>query len=282
MSEYVNCSFWCCGPAVDNDVRISDETRASATEAKTAYALDKRLGDVTAQVATTSGPLKLSDVAYARIVAGITSGDYPVGGKLPTENELADLLSVSRPVVREALSRLRDDGLVVSRRGSGTYVRTAPMPGDRRLTTLSSIGDMRKCLEYRISFEGETAFHAARDLVPEGEAAIKAALARLEAAVEGSEIDIEDDFGLHFAIACATENRFFAAGLSAMREPVMAGMTITRHFSLLRTRKRLLELHDEHVRIVDAILARDPQGARAAMRTHLENAVVRAFEGTGT
>ncbi len=252
-----------------------------AEEAKTVQALDQRLGETAASIVNTSGPLKLSDVAYARIVAGITNGDYPVGGKLPTENELAELLSVSRPVVREALSRLRDDGLVVSRRGSGTYVRTVPAPGDRRLTTLSSIGDMRKCLEYRIGFEGETAFHAARDLAPEGEAAIKAALARLEVAVSSGEIDIDDDFGLHFAVACATENRFFAAGLSAMRVPVMAGMTITRHFSLLRTRKRLQELHDEHVQIVDAILARDPEQARTAMRTHLENAVVRAFEGTG-
>ncbi len=229
-----------------------------------------------------SGSLKLSDVAYARIASSITNGEYTVGGKLPTENELADLLSVSRPIVREALSRLRDDGLVVSRRGSGTYVRRAPLADDRRLAPLSSIADMRRCLEFRLSIETETAYRAAQELTPEGERAIREALARLEQGLSGGEIDIEEDFNFHLAIARATENRFFAAAVSAMREPITAGMNITRHFALLRTRERLLALHEEHVRIADAITARDPDAARTAMRAHIENAIERAFEGTSS
>ncbi len=225
---------------------------------------------------------KLSELAYARIAASITSGEYAVGAKLPTENELADLLSVSRPIIREALSRLRDDGLVVSRRGSGTYVRRAPLPEDRRLAPLSSISDMRRCLDFRLSFETQCALHAAQALTPEGEARIRDALTRLEQGLSASEIDIEDDFNFHLAVARATENRFFAAALSAMREPITAGMDITRHFSLLRTRERLLDLHEEHVRIADAISARDGSAAEKAMRVHLENAIVRAFDGTGS
>lgn len=230
--------------------------------------------------AQASGSLKLSDVAYARIAASITSGEYPLGSKLPTENELADLLKVSRPIVREALSRLRDDGLVVSRRGSGTYVRRAPQPDDRRLAPLSSIADMRRCLEFRLSYEAETAHRAAEALTPAGEQLIRDALARLEQGLAGGEIDIESDYNFHLAVARATENRFFAAGLAAMREPITAGMNITRHFALLRTRERLLALHEEHVRIAEAIYARSPDGARKAMQTHIENAIARAFEGT--
>jgi DNA-binding FadR family transcriptional regulator len=229
-----------------------------------------------------SGSLKLSDVAYARIAASIASGEYAVGSKLPTENELADLLKVSRPIVREALSRLRDDGLVVSRRGSGTYVRRAPMPDDRRLAPLSSIADMRRCLDFRLSYETETAYRAAQALTPEGEQRIREALARLEQGLAAGEIDIESDYNFHMAVARATENRFFAAGLAAMRDPITAGMNITRHFALLRTRDRLLALHEEHVRIAQAIYARDADGARQAMRTHLENAIARAFDGTAT
>ena len=48
------------------------------------------------------------------------------GSKLPAELELAALFDVSRPVVRQALDRLREDQLVDSRRGSGTYVRPSP------------------------------------------------------------------------------------------------------------------------------------------------------------
>ncbi len=235
--------------------------------------------DVNANTGNASGPLKLSDVAYARIVTAISNGEYAVGSKLPAENELAELLSVSRPIVREALSRMRDDGLVVSRRGSGTYVRRAPQAEDQRLAPLSSISDMRRCLEFRLSFESETAHHAALALTPEGEQLIRDALGRLEQSLAAGEISVEDDFEFHRAIARATENRFFAACMSTMREPITAGITITRHFAFLRTRERLLAVHDEHVRIAEAIFSRDPVAARAAMAAHVGNAIARAFDG---
>ena len=240
-------------------------------------------GSLVGQAGSVSIPAespKLSDIAYARIAAGISNGDYAVGGKLPTENELAELLSVSRPIVREALSRLRDDGLVVSRRGSGTYVRRAPLASDRRLAPLSSIADMRRCLEFRIGFEGETAYYAALGLTDDGRTGLEDTLARLENGVKAGEIPVEDDFNFHFAVARATENRFFVSGMSVMRDAVMIGMNITRNFAFLRTAERLDALHLEHVRIFDAIVARDPDAARVAMRDHLGNAMKRAFDGT--
>lgn len=223
---------------------------------------------------------KLSDIVYARIVGGIASGDYPVGSKLPTENELAELLAVSRPIVREALARLRDSDIVISRRGSGTYVRRAPIASDRKLAPLSSISDMRRCLEYRVSLEGENAFHAAKARAPSTNDMLAMALGRLERGIEREEISIDDDFAFHFAVAEATGNRFFIAAMAAMRDAIMAGMTITRNFALLGSRERVLELHKEHVEIFAAIEARNPEAARTAMRVHLENAIKRAFEGT--
>ena len=98
--------------------------------------------------------------------------------------------------------------------------------------------------------------------------------------MKGGEIPVDDDFNFHFAVARATENRFFVSGMSVMREAVMIGMTITRNFAFLRTTERLVELHREHERIFEAIVARDPDGAREAMRDHLGNAMRRAFEGT--
>jgi DNA-binding GntR family transcriptional regulator len=52
-------------------------------------------------------------------------GTYPVGGPLPPEDELSQTFSVSRHTIREALRRLRDDGLVSSRQGAGTTVTLA-------------------------------------------------------------------------------------------------------------------------------------------------------------
>ncbi len=65
---------------------------------------------------------KLSRQIYERIFELIVSGEYPERSRLPSELELSRRFGASRPIVREALARLRDDGLIVSRQGSGSYV----------------------------------------------------------------------------------------------------------------------------------------------------------------
>lgn len=222
---------------------------------------------------------RLSDVAYVRIAASIASGLYPINSKLPTENDLADQLSVSRPIVREALARLRDDGFVVSRRGSGTYVRRLPQAADRRSASLSSITDMRRCLEFRIAFEGECAYAAAAADGLGERADMVAAIGRLEACAGEDQIPVEDDYALHLSVARATGNRFYEATMLAMREPITAGMSITRNFAFLLTRERSLAIHREHVAIYEAVMANDAASSRDAMRTHLQNAMTRVFEG---
>ena len=61
---------------------------------------------------------QVSAYLYSRIAAG----DYPVGEKIPTENELASLLGVSRPTVRQALDGLARAGYLVRIKGKGTFV----------------------------------------------------------------------------------------------------------------------------------------------------------------
>ena len=63
---------------------------------------------------------------YQRLLAQISGGEYQIDQRLPGEHELAAQFLVSRPVVREALSRLREEGLIYSRRGAGSFVRMAP------------------------------------------------------------------------------------------------------------------------------------------------------------
>ena len=75
------------------------------------------------QVPTPLRQSKLADQLYEQILAKIVSGALPEGGKLPSEGQLCELFGVSRPVVREALSRLQADGVVISRHGSGSFVQ---------------------------------------------------------------------------------------------------------------------------------------------------------------
>ncbi len=56
----------------------------------------------------------------------ITRGKYPPGGQLPTEQALMDRFDVTRPTIRSAFGELRAEGLVVTERGKGTYVRKSP------------------------------------------------------------------------------------------------------------------------------------------------------------
>lgn len=218
---------------------------------------------------------KLSEVAYAKIVNLISTGNYGVNARLPSENELSEQLAVSRPIVREALARLREDGVVVSRRGSGTYLLS--MQGTKRaqLGPLSSIDDMRDCLTFRRTIEGDGACHAAQrggDL--EG---LEAALAKLEIGIAANEIAPEDDFAFHLAVAQHTGNRFYETAMRALHESVITSMSITRSFLMPRGIERVREVHEEHVGIVEAIRARDPDRARKSMHSHLDNVVTRAF-----
>ena len=74
---------------------------------------------------------RLADHAYNVLLHKIVTGEFREGDPLPSENELCTLFGVSRPVVREALQRLRKQGVVTSRRGSGSFVRWRTFPPPR-------------------------------------------------------------------------------------------------------------------------------------------------------
>jgi GntR family transcriptional regulator len=87
----------------------------------------------------------------ATLKAEILKGAYPVGTQLPSEDELAQRFSVSRHTIREALRRLRDDGLIASRRGAATTV-VRPAAGGSYVHEIASINDL-------ISFVSTLRFH---------------------------------------------------------------------------------------------------------------------------
>jgi GntR family transcriptional regulator, transcriptional repressor for pyruvate dehydrogenase complex len=235
-------------------------------------------GMLTAPQSATNGALKLSDLVYAKIAAKIRSGEYPVDSRLPTEKELADWLGVSRPVVREALARLRNDGTVVSRRGSGTYVQKVQLVGEHSNPPLASISDMRRCLEFRISLEGEAAWHAANG-AQEDRADLIEAINNIVQDSSVSTFNPDHDFAFHLAVATATGNRFFTETLLNMRRSIVTAMEITPAFVALNATERVQQIQNEHRLVFDAIMANECEAARDAMRAHLTQAMGRVFEG---
>lgn len=222
---------------------------------------------------------KLSDRVYEYILDQLIAGAFPVSSRIPTELELAQRLSVSRPVVRDALQRLREEGLLASRQGSGTVVLKRPDSAIASFAPISSIADIQRCFVFRYALEGESAALAARQHDPAAIRRLGDALSALQAAgAEGRAAEAED-FDFHYAIADATGNHFFTATLTAIREQIAAGIHINRGLTLIRPQQRLVTVQKEHEAIYKAIAAGDEAKARQAMRRHIENARRRVFDG---
>src|SRR6187549_1760896 len=98
---------------------------------------------------------RLADQLAQRVATLIDRGEFAEGGRLPAESELADRFGVSRPVIREALSRLRVMGMIVSRRGSGSYVQKRTTGRAETRATIgfgpvNSMAEVKKCYEFRM------------------------------------------------------------------------------------------------------------------------------------
>ena len=220
---------------------------------------------------------RLADRIYEQILEQIVSGRSAIGDRLPSEEQLSKEHSVSRPVIREALSRLQADGVVITRKGAGTFVQRQPGREFLRLAPIGGIADLMRCFEFRIGLEGEAAYLAAQRRTDEHIAAIQSAFDKLDEANAASELGVKEDIELHVAIARASRNQMFVQTLDALAVHVFNGMNVTRSLSLTRNQKRLRLVQEEHRRIIEAIFASDNELARAAMREHIDNARHRAL-----
>lgn len=227
---------------------------------------------------------KLSDVLYNDILNQIRGGHFKTDTRLPSEKELAQRFEVSRPIVREALRRLRDDGLIYSRQGAGSFVSYEGETPDTQsehdaLPPLKSILDVRKFYEFRLAIEGEAAFWAAANHDAQTLRAIKAELDALEVAIRTDQIGVMQDFDFHMSIATATGNQYFEATLSLLRPHLNFLIDLARSFSISVSMEHLLRVQAEHEKVYRAIEKRDSEGARESMREHIGNAQRRVFEG---
>lgn len=227
----------------------------------------------------TAGEARLSSAVYEQIFTLIMSGEFALNARLPAEAELAKRFGASRPVIREALARLRDDGVIVSRQGSGSYVRRRPDDAVLRFVPVSSIADIQRCFEFRAGLEGAAAALAAVRAQERDIAEIKAALDDLEKCIETRELGVEADERFHLAVARATHNHYHISVQTSLQPHIASGMHLTRNLSILRAEARLRLVQEEHVAILEAIEARESLRARAAMEMHINNARYRIFEG---
>ena len=218
----------------------------------------------------------LADTVFERMQRAIKSGAYRPEERLPTEHELAAEFEVSRPIIREALRRLREQGLIHSRQGAGSFVRRVGLRQPLGFGALENVGDLLNCYQFRLTIEPEAAAGAARHGDEAALARIGAAVARLRDGTGPTTLREDRDFQFHLAVALAADNSYFATVMEALKEHIALGMRFHRA-SVNRDPRALAQAVCEHDAIYAAIRARDPEAARKAMRDHLDQARDRLF-----
>ncbi len=224
----------------------------------------------------------LNDRVYDYIVSQIVVGAFALNSRLPTEMQLAEQLSVSRPVVRQALRRLKDDGLVLSRQGAGSFVVRRPAHQVFSFADVGSVADIQKCFAFRIAVESEAAAIAASEHDQTALDHLARSLKDLERSLKSGTGGVEEDIAFHQAVAAASDNRFFLSTMAAIASQIRVGIGLNRSLTLEQPRARRIAVQEEHSAIYEAIAARDAPEARRLMRLHLENARLRIFEGGDT
>ena len=200
----------------------------------------------------------------------IRQGELEHGARLPSERAMAERFKVSRSSVREAIRSLELQGLVVTKRGSGTFINTQDLEsvvallastlssGPGAMDTLDDIFEMRHVLEPQI------AAMAALRASPEEIARLAEILEEQERQIAKGETGVDADTAYHFALATATHNAALVKVVSAVEDI----LSRSRNQTLQTPGRPSLSLAS-HRRILESIKAGDSEEARRAMDHHL-------------
>jgi DNA-binding FadR family transcriptional regulator len=209
----------------------------------------------------------LAQTVLDRLLVFIRNGDLRPGQALPSQHELARALSVSRPVLREAMQALSVMGVVEIRPGSGCYVRdpnaSAESEGwDDVFTHQGAI----EVLEARMVVEVELAGMAAIRATESDFAEMNAILERLKRTLARGRTTVHVTGDFHQAIARAGHNRpLYRMAQLFSQARIVQGMRVEYALPDIAAAE-----YESHKVLLDAIATRDKDVARAAMRHHLE------------
>lgn len=215
---------------------------------------------------------RLSDSIADDILSMITiEKRFSPGDKLPNEMELSEKLNISRTTLREAIRILVTNGILEIKRGRGTFVKK----GIDVSNTMQSFNDLsnarinaKDLYEIRLIFEPEAAYYAT----------IRASDAELKRILDyGKQIeekinlgqdrtDVEQKF--HKAIAKATHNEFMDKLMPVIFQGIDKGVILSQ-----KNERVAKDTINDHKMIMEFMEARNPEGARSAMKIHILHAM---------
>ncbi|WP_244550213.1 GntR family transcriptional regulator [Bradyrhizobium sp. cf659] len=194
----------------------------------------------------------LSQLAYERILDLLVKRELPAGTVMQ-ERRLAEFLDISRTPIREALYRLETEGLVTR------------APGNSLIVKEFSLGELIQILQVRQMLEAEAAILSIDRISGKDLDDLEAHILRLREhgdpqAAENREVDKR----FHELLAEASGNAVLAGLIRDLRLK-------TQMFNLSRLPERFAPVHNEHLAIIAALRAKDPNAVRAGVGAHIEN-----------
>jgi len=213
---------------------------------------------------------RVGDQVFEQIKEAILKGVWGPGTKMPSENELSEMLQVSRGPIREALRKLSAFGIIETRQGEGSFVRAVTVESMMNsFVPIMSLNkkNMMDILQYRQIIEGESAALAAENADDYDLSLMEQAIKELtdigRPCIECSTADL----AFHFYVAQATKN-LLIAGVSSVIKDLML-----KHYAKINELMGMESAIHYHHLIFEAIKRKDPETARALMNEHIKRSI---------
>ena len=218
-------------------------------------------------------PKKISDEIVEHVKELILSGQLKPGDRLPSERELAETMGVSRPVLREAISRLVAMGYLENIQGKGTFVLSLAgdymEEGGLQDFVKKGVYVLPRVVEVRKILETWSAATAAERATHEEIAQMEEYLREMEEAKKRGEIGYVADANFHSAISYATHNPLLIHIMNSIYE-MIERVTYEIRSRMYTDPTSHEDLFNQHMAIFEAIKGKDPDRAYKCMLEHME------------
>lgn len=246
--------------------------------------MEKKKTKLTSAIGHAEGPIDyppvkrratLADQVVEVLQARITSGDLSAGDQLPTELQLSEGFQVSRAVVREAIARLKQTGMIRTQQGRGAFVVEA---NDDMMSLKLSLRSHEvqpiHVMELRRIVEVAAAQFAAQRRSEKDIEALKREILFLENSGDDLVKRAQADMRFHQAIAVASANPLFVTVLEKLHQTIIDFLKLA-HGNTSKVKGAFHAAESEHRLIVQAIINGNKEDAGKAMLQHLERSAVR-------
>jgi GntR family transcriptional repressor for pyruvate dehydrogenase complex len=226
------------------------------------------------QVKRSTNSNNLTDQITTALRDDIVSGKYEPGRQLPSGRTLSESFGVSITVVREALSRLKSDGLIATHQGKGVFVEDDAKARPFRLAPPGRQSALEHIFELRIAVEVQAAILAAHRRTSSDLKQMAKCLKRMEPASSSFDAALSSDIAFHLSIAHATHNPLIVGFMEFLQPHLYESIGRARSNSAAQPGAEAV-VYDDHRAIYEAIKASDPQRSRAATLRVLEGSLRR-------